>query len=362
MGIKDFWNALTGKTAEIELIKTKSEAEALITALENKNKQLEAENANLKSKNTEFRDAVKKRIQELEQERETAVENAFKNGQREKEKSLQLESWTNTNLKGLPKQEQMAKFLKHLVYDPILPKDENKTLAMLQELMKSESVDIMKPEDESGLYSLLEKFLMSFEKRDIRGKEDFFRRVFKVILNANGKNGPKADLTSSLPDNRAPLINYFGAYESLQPFFETVVDSAAFDMKNFDGDRFRDVVDAGDENDLQLVRILFSRGYEPEKDQFVRQNHFDGSLSWWQHRRRTVGGDVIKQPKKKITDELQQRLNRMSPRELLKALQEGILHEEVKVVEEKPVKKAPSKKKTAPKAPTSRSKGRTGLG
>ena len=137
-------------------------------------------------------------------------------------------------------QDEMAEFLKYLVQDrdALSSQDQAKALEKLSEFMQSDSVDIMKPRTPDDPESLLEQFLCGFYRADLGQEKDFFRNVFKVILNAKQGDVPKADLTSHLPNDRNPLIGYFAGFNALRPFLDVALESAAFDKQKFDASCF----------------------------------------------------------------------------------------------------------------------------
>ena len=192
--------------------------------------------------------------------------------------------------------------------------------------MKSDSVDIM--EDGEG-NCLLESFIHRFFDKSLsKEQENFYRKAFKIMLNAKGKDGPKADITTDLVNG--PLIGYFVEYNSLRPFLKTAIDSAAFNPEKFDGDDYlrsvhhymkgREILDA--------VEPVFMRGCKPT------------GKYWQEYYDELKAEGRLKDPPKRIDDKLQQRLNKMSSRELLKTLKEGIINGGIEVK-----KKATSKRK-----------------
>lgn len=323
MGIfSDMWDALTGKVA-----KERKKAEKANNTLQQELAELRAEKARLE---TEKRGLTQKN-EALRQAHVQGVKNAFEGGKRlgrkETESRLTHEGWMARN-KGndLSKQEQMAKFLAHLANDEILPQDENKALLTLSNFMKSDSVDIM--EDGEG-NCLLESFIHRFFDKSLsKEQENFYRKAFKIMLNAKGKDGPKADITTDLVNG--PLIGYFVEYNSLRPFLKTAIDSAAFNPEKFDGDDYlrsvhhymkgREILDA--------VEPVFMRGCKPT------------GKYWQEYYDELKAEGRLKDPPKRIDDKLQQRLNKMSSRELLKTLKEGIINGGIEVK-----KKATSKRK-----------------
>lgn len=196
--------------------------------------------------------------------------------------------------KNLPEQEQMADLLSMIGSKRLSPDDRDNALLNLDTLMKSRSVDIMKRGRPFDYECVLEQFLQSFyQKRHLSTEDkDFYAKVFDVLLNTKEGNGAKVDITSHLSERTPPLIGYFGAEEALHPFFEMAVKSAAFDMKNFDGSHFRGVCDGGDEESMEMARILFANGYRPEDDVKIQEAHaadpYDGTLSLWQRDRRVL--------------------------------------------------------------------------
>ena len=321
MGVfSDMWDALTGKVA-----KERKEAKKANNTLQQELEELRTEKAKLE---TEKRGLTQKN-EALRQTHVQGAKNAFEGGKRlgrkETESRLTHEGWMARN-KGndLSKQEQMAKFLAHLANDEILPQDENKALLTLSDFMKSDSVDIM---EEGGRNSLLEGFIHRFSDKSLsKEQENFYRKAFKIMLNAKGKDGPKADITSDLVNG--PLIGYFVIYDSLRPFLKTAIDSAAFNPEKFDGDHYLRVVHhtmMGREI-LDAVEPIFMRGCEPKGEY------------WQEYHDELKAEGRLKDPPKGMDDKLQQRLNKMSSRELLKTLKEGVINGEIEV-----------KKKTASK-------------
>lgn len=334
------WFGLIGKTAEERKQQNKTERslQEQLAELRAEKAALETKAAKLEAKNEELKQAHVKGAR-------NAFEGGVRRGREEMRSQLTEEGWKErTGFKDLPKQEQMAKFLTHLVEGKILPQEQDKALKTLQDLMKSESVDVMRPQNSYTRDCLLEEFLQKFYNRDIRkDDQDFYRRVFKVILNARGKNGPKADITSHLPHRKNPLIGYFGAIQSLRPFLDTALESAAFDMEKFDYQHFRQVF--GNQGGYytwevpKMRKTLLLHGFDPEKE---------GCTEWFKDEQAELlaEGKLKAQPDKKKISKTIQAIHQMSVREMRKALEQQAQVGTVTIVEPTPT----PKKRTTRKA------------
>ncbi len=309
------WFGLIGKTAEERKQQNKTERslQEQLAELRAEKAALETKAAKLEAKNEELKQAHVKGAK-------NAFEGGVRRGREEMRSQLTEEGWKERNdFKDLPKQEQMAKYLTHIACDRILPQDQNDVLKTLQSLMKSDSVNVMEGERAGGHECLLEEFLQKFYNRDIRkDDQDFYRRVFKVILNARGKNGPKADITSHLPHRKNPLIGYFGAIQSLRPFLDTALESAAFDMEKFDYQHFRQVF--GNQGGYtwevpKMRKTLLLHGFDPEKE---------GCAAWFKDEQAELlaEGKLKAQPDKKKISKTIQAIHQMSVREMRKALEQ----------------------------------------
>ena len=342
MGLRDLKDAITGKAAA-----DRKQARAENDTLQQKLAALLAEKEQLENKIKTLKreeEAAKKAHTEAEKE---SYSKGWNEGASETKDKLTQEGWEKrTKYNELSKQQQMAKLLSHLVYDEILPRDVKKVLLTLQELMKSNSVDVMRPASSYKRDCLLEQFLQSFYDKDLSAeKVSFFQKVFKIILNAKGKNGTKADITSHLPNGRNPLIGYFGAMPSLHPFLETAINSAAFDGAKFDGDHFWRVYKytstyGAKDDAVQIHKWLLQNGDRSGEERFTGAYNeaYDQMLS---------SGKLKEKPS--MSDKLQERLNKMSTRELLKAVKEGVISGDIQV--EAPKKTAPKKRVVSRKGP-----------